>query len=370
MGIKGTGQEFELGIIKATTWHTAIALDAGSKVKIEDSGPVLRLMQDLHPDRAMGHDWIRQQEVGRINQEFSISGILRYENAHWVPVVQLIGTETGSVSDSTYTHQVDMDEEIDGVFYTAAAIIRHSTLGSSELFEWPSIKAVSWEITTGDDGFMRYNIGGIADTFLDTGHSDLVNTTTTVGTTSTYDTEQLRIPFGHCRININDQDGADFNDSGEGTDRVFPIGVSITASRPMIRDFDANRLAADSGTADTYKTSEPVQDGMFEDIFLTLDFSETDSNDYIEELRGNTAKKAEVYFYSTASRSLKFQFPNLLYEDIDVQPAGPGRIPQIITFRCAEASVAPTGMTGIVKPFRMTLVNSWSKQYDDHSAIT
>lgn len=372
MSIKGTGQEVEFGIIPATTWHTAVNLAAGSKMKIDSLGP-LRLIQDIITDKTMGTDFIRRQDLGRIMQEITFAGPLRYENAQWTHILQAIGTESGSVADTTYTHAVDIDAEIDGVFYTGAAIIRDSTLGSSELFEWPSVKPVSWEITTGSDGFMEFTSTGIADILFDNSNgASIQNSTTTVGTTSTVGAQNLRIPFGHCRINLNDQDGADFNASGEGTDRIFPIAVSISFNRPIGRDFDANRLAADSGNADSYKTSEPQQTGTIEDILITFEFSETVNNDYIEEIVANTAKKCEIYFYSTAARSLKFQFPNLLYQDLSVEPSGMERIPQIVTFRANEVSdgsSAPTGMTGITKPMRCTLINSWSKNYVTNAAI-
>ena len=378
MSIKGTGQEFELGIIPGVAWHTAISLIAGSKVKLTE-GPLLHRQQEVIPDTTMGLDFHRRVDFGRINQDFSISGPVRYENSQWVHIIQALGAETGTVAIGVYTHQVDVESEIDGHFYTAAGIMRHSTLGSSKIHEWPSVKPIDWEISVGGDGFLEFKGNGIADTILETGDplSELINTTDTIGTTSTTGSETLLIPYGHCRININDQDGADFNDSGAGTDRIFPINMNVKFARALERNFDSAMLTA-TAQKHAYKTSEPTAaESNKIDLLIDFEFAEWqdaisagDADEWLRNFVSGQYKKTEIYFYNTAAIAFKMQFPNVIIENIDSTSSGHGKIPEKISLRALDCAVAPTGMTGITSPMRLTLINSWSKQYDDASAIT
>ena len=377
--IKGTGQEFELGIKPGSAWHTAVSLTAGTKLKLTD-GPLLHKQQEVIPDTTMGLDFHRRVDFGRINQDFSMSGPLRYENAQWTHIVQALGAETGTVSTGVYTHQVDVESEIDGHFYTAACIMRDSTLVNSVIHEFPSVKPSAFELSVGGDGFMQFNANGMADTIIEKGGdplSECANTTTTIGTTSTVDTDTLLVPYGHCRININDQDGADFNDSGAGTDRIFPIGFSVNFARALERNFDAGMVTT-TAQKHAYKTSEPTPaENNKIDLMIELEFSEWqeaissgDNSEWLKDFVAGQYKKMEIYFYYSASVSLKMQFPNLIIDNIDSTPSGHGKIPEKISLRALDCSAAPTGMTGITSPMRLTLVNSFSNQYDDWSAIT
>ena len=76
-----------------------------------------------------------------------------------------------------------------------------------------------------------------------------------------------------------------------------------------------------------------------------------------------------MYWYYSSSYSLKLQFPNLTIENIDSTPSGHGKIPEKITLRALDCAAAPTGMTGITSPMRLTLINTFSYQYDDWTAI-
>ena len=378
MSIKGTGQEFELGIIPGVTWHTAIGLATGSKVKITE-GPLLHRQQDVIPDTTMGLDFHRRVDFGRINQDFAISGPLRYENSQWVHIFQALGAESGSAASTVYTHQVDVESEIDGQFYTAAGMMRDSTLSSSKVHEWPSIKPVDWELSVGGDGFMEFKGNGIADTILEPGDplSELVNTTTTIGTTSTADTDTLLIPFGHCRININDQSGGDFNSSGAGTDRIFPINVNVKFARALERNFDSGMVTT-TAQKHAYKTSEPTAaESNKIDLLVDFEFAEWqntisggDTDEWLRNFVSGQYKKVEIYFYSTDAINFKMQFPNMIIENIDSTPSGHGKIPEKISLRALDCAAAPTGMTGITSPMRLTLINSWSSRYDTAGAIS
>jgi hypothetical protein len=371
MAIDNTGvsQNAEFGLINASTWHTAVALSGAAMVDVDGLtglAPQIQMIQDV----SIGKPFPKHIDQGNREIEFAISGRLRYRSNLWIPIFQLIGTDIGSVATGVYTHYADMADFVSGRFFTAAAIIRST---AAQLYEWPTVKTSKVELSAnGNDGFMKFNITGIADDVKigadGTNDSDNFPGGSPGSTfVVTQATGTLLVPFTKYRINMNAASGADWNSSGDGSDRVFPTAITISIARPLVRDFLADRTTAN---AQAFLTAEPRIDGIQSDILVTLEFSETEARTAFEDFQDGTAKKMEIYFYHNASNTIKLQFPRL----VPLQPTYNidkiGRIPSTLVYQAIEAEAAPTGMTAITSPLRLTVVNGDSKCYHDGSTIT
>lgn len=368
MAVDGTGigQNSCLGIIPSSqTWGTAEALVAKTGVPFDSVSP-LTVVQDMIQDNSLYKNaFPKLVDQGRINTDFTLSGALRYIGNHWVPITQLIGADAGVLATGTYTHTITM-ADIVSTFFTSAVQLDMTT---DQYYEFPSVTPISFEITTGGDGFMMFNINGITDNVLIDG--DATNGSTEFGNLTfriTQATGGKRIPFDNGRVNINAAGGADFNASGEGTDRIFPNAISIKFSRPYERDFQANRTTANSRE---WQTAQPRHSGIQSDILVTFEFNELEKSDYAEWFQDQTIQKGEILFYQDADNQVKFQFPRLIPLQPTQDIGAPGRIPHTIVFQAVQADAAPTGMTGITQPFALTIVNQVDDYtFDDWTEIT
>jgi hypothetical protein len=345
----GYGQLAKFGIHVTTTWHTAVALAAGDLVKVEESPEFSSGQEDVQDTSMYGVVFPRYVDKGQKMVDLEFSGKLRYENAHWMHIIQLIGADAVTGTSAPYTHTITMANE-PMTFYSAAMLI------DDMVYEWPAVKPSSFEITTGDDGIMYFTCAGIADHVAYAG--DATNDSTTIGTTATFDTEAKLVLIGHCQIKLNDQEGTTLGTGDLITDKCK---VAIRMSRPYDRQF----LAGGTGTTNEWKTSQPMQNGLLSDILLTLDFAELEAIDYVRDHADEDMKKAEILFQSDGTHYLKFEFPNLRPLKPSAKISGPGRIPYTIVYQCLGCATAPTGMTGITTPFKMTLANTHEEGYDD-----
>ena len=79
----------------------------------------------------------------------------------------------------------------------------------------------------------------------------------------------------------------------------------------------------------------------------------------------DTRKKMEIYFKgalieSTYYYEFTITMPNLKVTNASAPISGPGKIPTDISFRLLGTDSAPTGMTGITKPFQIDIQNTRS----------
>jgi hypothetical protein len=82
-------------------------------------------------------------------------------------------------------------------------------------------------------------------------------------------------------------------------------------------------------------------------------------------IRSSTAYKADCTYLGTFINSTDqykklYQFPYVELQDFSTPAAGAAQVKPRATFILKQASAAPTGMSGVTKPFRITriMVNS------------
>ena len=103
------------------------------------------------------------------------------------------------------------------------------------------------------------------------------------------------------------------------------------------------------------------EDDKYPEITIELTFSRltTATDDFIGYHRDNTALKGELILtgptLAGSNYGLKFSFPNLIVSEAPVKfKKGAANVAPEATLKAYKAAAAPTGMTGITKPFRIT----------------
>lgn len=345
----GLGAKMDAGIVKGSAWATASTVGALDGVHLMNVSP-LAPQYEVIQDETLGNDFIQEIDLGRQSVDVNLTGPSRYENSQWVAVASFFGDDSQTGTSSPYTHIMDLQDET-SIYYTCAATI------DDMIVEYPSVKTSQFTLNTDGNGFMDFSIVGIANT-VKLG-ADATNASGDF-TNLTYKTDTLKMRFDHCRVNINAQGGADFDSSGDGTDRVYPNEITLEFSRGIVRDYLANRTTSNSILGET---SEPQRD-TFPQVVVNMTFPELTALSDLEAFQDETLKKMEIYFYRDANYSAKFQFPNLQPVQPTSDVAGGGRIPYTVSYFAMSAAAAPTGMTGVTAPVRLTLINATSGAYD------
>ena len=345
----GLGAKLDFALTLGATWATAATVGALKGVYVDAIAP-MSLQQEVVFDETMGTDFQSRADLGQKVIDVTFDMPLRYDNAHWNAVAQWFGDDSQTGASTPFTHIMDLQDET-SLYYTAAARI------DDMIVEYPSVKSSGFTIATGGDGFMTLQLRGIANTMKYA--ADATNAAANYNNI-TYTTNTLKVPLQHGRVNINAQGGADFNASGEGSDRIYPSEITIECNRDLDRDFLANRTTSN---AVVWETAEPQRNG-YPTLVVTLSFPELTALSDLEAFQDQTMKKMEIYFYSSANNSIKFQFPNLQPIQPTFDLSGAGRQGYTVSYMAFSCATAPTGMTGVTSPCRLTVISTSSAAYD------
>lgn len=344
------------GFKKATTFGTEVAITSGKYLycsQISISGGD----EDFFP-RDTGLDSFRTN-IARLarNVNVTITCDLTYSQA-WLGLVSgCLGTEstpsetTGSQGD--YSETIDPATSTAGIFYTFCYNIE-----TDRVIAIPSLKITGFTIEQAINGAGTVTIQGIADTVLESS----TNAYATISglTQYFYETSTLGGTNHYARF------AAASSGSMSGSDDKTILSYSWSFNRPHQTRFGLRG-------ANTRYTMEPLQVGPVEST-LTIRMSELDNASF--DLWGTwvagTVLKGEIFVDGTAigsgvNRSYKFQFPRLIPR---------GQIPSghdvannaslfqpEITFECAKATSAPTGMSGVTTVGRITAVHLSSSKW-------
>jgi hypothetical protein len=133
-------------------------------------------------------------------------------------------------------------------------------------------------------------------------------------------------------------------------DAVSVTDLSLKYEQPMDEKFIAGQDYV----------IEP-EDNAYPEITIEATFARLDgtSDNYIGYHRDNTSLKADLTLtgptLATTNHKLLFQFPNLIVAAAPVEfKSGAENVAPAITLKAYKAAAAPTGMTGVTKPFRLT----------------
>jgi hypothetical protein len=156
------------------------------------------------------------------------------------------------------------------------------------------------------------------------------------------------------RLNVQSA-GALGSTSTYGTnDIVFPASFEFSFQRKMTGVYGV-------GSSTNYH-DEPTSDGL-PDISLKMEFGRFTSNALLTAKDAGTALKGDLVFTGAllsgaTYRKLTIELPNLKFTDADV-PMKEGILTHPVEFKVLGCGSAPTGMTNLTAPFRMTLINGF-----------
>lgn len=244
-------------------------------------------------------------------------------------------TSEFAISNTYTTHVYDIAANIDGLFLT------YCINNKVNIEEMASLKPVGM-IIKGETG--KPNTITFKCIAFDKITNSAINTLVTFATVTIRETAN-RVLMSQGVIRMNTQSGGAL---GSG-DIIYPKSWELSFQRKMKGDY---------GSGSSYNNvDEPTNDGLPE-AKLKLEFPKYTSNQNFLDWDANTPKKLDFTFTGTGSRSFLVQCPNAMFANVDL-PIEAGRMKHPVDLNLLAAAAAPTGMTGVTMPFRITLVNTY-----------
>lgn len=339
-----SGSELKYAIKKATTWGTAVACGAGDGFLALPAS--VRRDAPIEVDDSLGLFWSQSGTPGGVKVEGDIPLYLRYDGCDlllslFMGTAGVPTTHAGGTNSKDYAYT--LADLTDGLFATFA---RHYKNYVSEI---PGLK-VSGLTLKGETG---KPLQLIAKVIGDNAVQDGVNTTGTFASVTIAETSH-RIHFAQGVFRMNAQAGAALS-SG---DVIRPSSFELTATRKLSGTY-GGRVTAGANPQDLI--DEPGNDGMPE-VTLKLQFPRHTAKTRLTELGGDTRQKLDITFTGAIiegaiPRLFVIQLPHLQIKSVDVVDEA-GNIKEPVEFIAHGCAAAPSGMTGVTKPFKVTGTNS------------
>jgi hypothetical protein len=332
------------GFAKGATWGTAVdCAAAGCGITPLNPGGLKLNMPPLEVDNIYGaHE--TDIDFANINPtDKSLDFRYLYDGQENLLLALLMGTAgapTQQAATAAYLHVLAMKDSVSGLFGT------YAVEAGAKIHVMPSVKVMK-AVFTLDNGMLKSSFSLRGNLVAD--DSAVVTTFASV----TYPSIRNRAKFHQGVFRMNAQGGADFA-SG---DVIKPKGFTLEITRV----FDSEHEAGSQSII------EPLETGKT-NVKLTLEFPRMDAanDDYFAAWKAGTEQKADIKFTgsliaSTYYRYLHFQMPRLIIEDVEY--ADSNVVPAKIVLRSVKADAAPTGMTGLVNPLTINLMNTRTTDY-------
>jgi hypothetical protein len=337
-----SGVEYKLAIKKAATWATAVACGAGDGLLfLPDS---LKQTREEKPDDSLGNYWAADSDSGAISASGDTPHYLRYDGLDLLFALlcgSTAGVPTQQSSTTAYAQSFPFTTNRDGLFATIAL---NQKVNIKEVASAKLIGAtLSGEVGQPVKLTCNWLLTSISK-------SSLVNTLTTFNNVTIPEIAN-RVLFNQGVFRINSQSGAALTDS----DKVYPKSFDLAVKLPMEGVYGAG------GSFDII--DEPTNNGLPE-VTLNLKFPRYSAVTNFTDWNSKVLKKLDITFTgnliaSTFYRTFKLQFPNMKISNVEDATEN-GIIPEEVEFKCLACATAPTGMTGIVKPFLLSVINQKS----------
>jgi hypothetical protein len=341
-----SGRETIFGLKKASAWGTPVAAGANDGTLLLSSG--MGREYAVLEDRSLGGAWELNPERGPLTAGGDLPGFLRYDNAEWVAIAQLLGTAGVPAQQGAtlaYLHTLQLADGIAGKFFTFVQKMK-----SDEVWEFPSVKPVSLRLKFGKRQAMEVTIGTVAS-HLNRNAGSGTNNTTTIATITSRETLRRIVMDAAAYIRINDQSAGALA-AGDN----HPIGTGeLMFTRPQEGDnvLDGNEFI-----------TQPVgTDFAPAELTVTFPVYEDKADVLLDGLEADTLKKIELFAQgpildATERYRITIQMPQAqVVGRPEIALAGPGKIAATLRFKLTKASAAPAGMAGVTNPFAIKVVN-------------
>ena len=406
-----TGREILIGLKKAAAWRTALEAGADDGLLIL-SESFKQTIEHLDDDSA-GLTFIQRTDQGKIEASGGLEAYMRYEGLD-VLLALIMGTAgVPTVPNPLYTttcqNSYVMADNLSGLFATLAMLKK-----SDKVFEYPSVKFHQFKLSGEMNAPVKLSVEGIAN-LLEL--ASAINTDTTMASITYPDKGNRIIMNKDTHFWLNDESGA----AVAVGDAIYPSSVELSFNRPMDADLvagnedvaepvgegfpeitltlnfprynDANDAfftdwealtrkkmeiyfkgtqftapsAPDDWAADTaYSVDDVTKPTTLNSLWYKCTVAgtshattepvwPTDVGDTIVDEGATWECIEDEYWYE-----FKISLPNLKVIDPDAAISGPGKIPVSLSFKVLGTDTAPTGMTGITKPFQIDVQNTMS----------
>lgn len=333
------------GLKKAATWNTPVACGALNGLLCLPTG-IRQGDAAVEIDDSQGLFFSQDGSVGPVKVEGDLPLYLRYDGcdlllALFMGTAGVPATHAAGTLSKDYTYA--LADHTDGLFATFA---RH---WKNYVEEIRSLKIVALTLKGERGKPLQLIAKGIGDASVQDG----TNTTVTFANVTIPEVAN-RIMYSQGVFRINDQAGAAL---GSG-DVVTPNSFEITATRKASGQYNGATIGTGNATRDII--DEPTNDGMPE-ITVKLTFPRHTAKTRLTDLGSDLRKKMDITFTGNIiegaiPRTFKVELPHLQYKSVDIVDEA-GIIKEPVEFVCHGCRVAPTGMTGLTKPFRISGTN-------------
>jgi hypothetical protein len=340
------GTDVIIGHQRGTTWNTPVSVNVANAGLALTGWPLGTGLGDLLYDRSLTGSGFKANAIrGLAKLNGDGPGLLRYTGLeHIVAMAMGIAGVPSTVDTDARLHTFQLATNLDGLFDTIAVFKGPSI----PVWEYASVKYTGLIFTFTSDGLAELTIPMIASSV-----KPLTGQTNTTLASVTYRSKVLNVFGSHLSFWANTASGAAL----DNTFRFYPSRLVFTYRRAMDSDF----VMDGSGVQpEPYYTDQ-------ETITLDLDFPVYGvvsalhaNNTFLTNALAETPMKIQINAISpvlagaaTEPYSIKIQAPNCIIGPVDMPVTQPGAIPQNVPMAAIEAAVAPTGMTGLTKPFRI-----------------
>jgi hypothetical protein len=343
-----TGREVAMAFAKFGTNSWGVAASVTKGMYFSNDGGI-KLQPNIIVDDAFGQRFIKQSDVGNIQPPApNLAARLRYDDFSYIweglgmgsPAAVTIATSAAGQVTS-WRHQIDLAPNIDGLGLTVAMDkVRY-------VEELTNAKVHGWDLENGEGGLMQqtYHVTGSKVTNISS-----TNINSTVGG-ATFPSLANRVLMRQGVFRMNAHSGG----SILAADKVDAESIKFTFDRPQ----DAPFIFGQDFVA------EPADNG-FPTFQLEVTYprmTTTSANSLFAGLRDATNWKADWTFTgaqinSTDAYSLLYQFPLLQVTDFQAPVTGANQVKPKAMFALRLADAAPTGMSGLTNPFRLTRVQT------------
>lgn len=338
---QGSGVDVIASFVQAATWWTAVSANVANKGIHIESDTIPIGSPELIPDTSLGSPWEKGNDLGNTIVDSDITFKARYDSLN-----TLFGLCMGAaaapvqldVTKSVYRHVLTLTPNISGKFGT------YAVWDGVAVRENPSCKVTGFTLTGTGGQALDLTFQTMSDDRIVSGQ---VNTT--LGSV-TYLPEDPRIIFDDIKIRLNAQGGAGLADS----DSFYASDFSVTLARPHEAPFVTNRRST---------RSEPIANGK-PTIRITANEAAYVDVSRVTALRARTPYKMDIEALgakfidgSLYPYRLLIELPGVFFSRTAYPINGPSRIIPDLEWVAEQVAVAPTGMTGLTNPMRLTLDN-------------
>lgn len=343
-GFTGREGNFAFAKFGSNSWGVAASVTKGAY--FASDGGAMYQPQRVNDD-AFGQAFLGGGDFGNVTAvDLTLTQRARYDDWSYIlealacgsPAAVTIST-SASGQTTSWSHIIDLAPSIDGLGLTFAI---DKVLFVDEL---TSGKVYGFSFGLGDSGVFdqSFRVLGTKMTNISS-----TNTRSTVNG-ATYKSLENRVFEKQTTVRINAQSAGSLT----STDAVAVEAIEWSFERPQDAPFV---------TGQDY-IFEPGDNGHPQ-VSVSWTYprmSTVSANSLYQALRDDTTFKADItaqgaLINSTDRYTLRFQFPHLELDEWQATVTGPNQVKPRATFTAKQAASAPTGMSGVTRPFRITRI--------------